>query len=86
MSGKFPILTNRDAMTGEVNTLNMEELPPENKASAQRIANNIKRYWKEFGYEVEAVPYINSRKVYNRTYWGVRSDLVNGLPKDWRGY
>ena len=52
-------------------------------ASASRLANTIRKYWAERGYVV-AVRTVPISGNHERSVFAVRSDLVNGLPRDFK--
>lgn len=56
---------------------------------AQDVANKIMDYWGRRGYSVTAYPYPVSTTVQGRdgdvdnyVGWGVRTDMINGWPRD----
>lgn len=55
------------------------------KQGAQRLANLIKKRWKDCGYvvhtRVELAMKYNETKNDNRPIYSVKTDLINGLPK-----
>ncbi len=49
---------------------------------AARLALDLQKYWSDRGYYVTT--YLEQFAVVNRVpLFGVRSDMINGLPKDW---
>lgn len=56
------------------------------RLAAERQAARIVEYWADRGYSVCAkavpLPYCNT---YRHRPYEIRTDLVNGLPRDWKG-
>jgi hypothetical protein len=51
---------------------------------AREVGERICAYWQQRGYEIHVrVECVIGRN--SRTMHCVRSDLINGLPRDWRG-
>ena len=76
---------NLDMMTGRrVETLMSG--PGPTKREATKAAKRIRKYWEEFECDVQVwIEKINGCSRF-RHFWEVRSDLVNGLPRDWAGF
>jgi hypothetical protein len=54
------------------------------KAGAVRLASDIKEYWAERNYGGVKTQLAESFEFQTKPLVGVRTDLVNGLPRDWR--
>ena len=50
------------------------------KKDAQRMADNIKKYWYGEGYSVHAYA-VKATRDPRSSDWAVRSDLLNGFPR-----
>lgn len=51
--------------------------------NANELASKIREYWRNKGMEVKTwldSSFVN-RKSNNSTFWNVRSDMINGLPR-----
>lgn len=58
----------------------MPDIIPANSTliGATRLAKRIEAIWLKHGQEVMARPFLIQKE-----YYGVKSDLINGLPKSW---
>ncbi len=58
--------------------------PPGSRAAANNQAKRIRRYWRDQGYDVAPQVLIVARNRAGRKkkepIWGVRSDMLNGIP------
>jgi hypothetical protein len=48
--------------------------------SAVAQADTINKYWLKRGFYVNAKPHLVCSRRHDGEFWGVRSELVNGLP------
>jgi hypothetical protein len=53
--------------------------------AARRQVATINKYWRELGYQVRAKMELQPRGPGMPRHWKVTSELVNGLPKGWKG-
>jgi hypothetical protein len=86
---KYEKVTNTDIMTGLSFETKVQQIPrwenPCTHGAAVRQVRAIKKYWREFGYDIktEIIPHVRSKSY--QSFFIVASDMINGLPKGWRG-
>lgn len=55
------------------------------KDGAEALCRQIRKYWSERGYEVQADPIdCGFHKAVRHIRWAVKTDLVGGLPKNFK--
>ncbi len=47
---------------------------------ADELARTINAYWSDLGWAAGARPYVFMTDLWEGQLWGVKSDLVNGMP------
>ena len=78
------VLVNNDLLTGLDFTTEIpvigKNINPDTNRTARRQERAIKKYWRDFGYKVP------TKIIHHKgdRFWGIRSNLVNGLPRGFR--